>query len=78
MRPGLVLKQIKTADGFTRCMNNDEYSHIQVMKQLAVAKRPYVCSFEPKAVPMEFMLDDSSKDKTVPSPSSDSDKQYTK
>ena len=78
MRPGLLLKEIKTADGFVRSMRNDDYSYLQAMKQLTVAKRPFVCTFEPRAVPMEFTLDDSSADKTVPSPTSDVDSQYTR
>ena len=79
MRPGLLLKSITTADGFTRPMTRDDHSYIQISQQLTVAKRPFVCTFEPKAVPMEFTLDDSSHDKTVPSPSSsDPDSQYAR
>ncbi len=78
MRPGLLLKEIKTADGFVRSMRRDDYSYLQAMKQLTVAKRPFICTFEPRAVPMAFTLDDSSADKTVPSLTSDADSQYTR
>ena len=78
MRPGLLLKEIKTADGFVRSMRRDDFSYLQAMKQLTVAKRPFVCTFEPRAVPMEFTLDDSSAEKTVPSLTSDVDSQYSR
>ena len=70
MHPGLLLKEITTADGFTRAMNHSDHSYLQIMKQLTVAPRPFICTFEPRTAPMEFTLDDSSHGTTVPSPSS--------
>ena len=78
MRPGLLLKEIKTADGFVRSMRRNDFSYLQAMKQLTVAKRPFFCTFEPRAVPMEFTLDDSSAEKTTPPPNSDVDSQYAR
>jgi hypothetical protein len=76
MRPGLVLTESVTADGYTRSMNRDDLTYVQTMKQLQVAKRPFVCVFEPKAVPMEFTFDPDTKD--IPKPSSAADLKYAR
>ena len=62
VRPGLLLKEIRSADGFTRQMNND-MTYLQVMKQIQIVQRPFVAVFEPRVVPMEFTFDEESVQK---------------
>jgi len=52
VRPGLLLKEIISADGFTRQMNTD-MTYLQIMKQIQIVQRPFTAVFEPKVVPLE-------------------------
>lgn len=63
-----------TADGYTRSMKRTDFTHSQTMKQLQIAKRPFVLTFEPRELPMEFTFDSS----TVGRPTSAADKHYAK
>ena len=68
MRPGLRLKEIVSADGYTRKMDNADLSYTQIMRQVAISQRPCVYVFDPIAKPFEFtfepnMLPTTRKDK---------------
>ena len=56
-RPGLVLKSIISADGFTREMSNADLTYTQIMRQVAISQRPCVYVFASKPEPFEFTFD---------------------
>lgn len=58
MRPGLLLKKIISADGFTRDMVNTDMNYTQIMRQVAISARPCVCVFAPDPEPLEFTFDE--------------------
>lgn len=57
MRPGLLLKSIISADGFTREMNNQDLSYTQILRQVAISQRPCVYVFDPICHPFEFTFE---------------------
>ena len=59
VRPGLLLKKIISADGFTRNMVSSDLTYTQIMRQVAISQRPCVYVFDARAEPLEFTFDGS-------------------
>jgi hypothetical protein len=63
MRPGLLLKKIISADGFTRNMVETDLNYTQIMRQVAISQRPCVYVFDPIPEPLEFTFDETAMGK---------------
>lgn len=57
MRPGLVIKEIQTADGHTRDLSGDDRSYHQVVQIITISLRPMILVFDPEPTFIEFTFD---------------------
>eukprot|EP01052_Picozoa_sp_SAG31_P057173 SAG31_NODE_16771_length_697_cov_0.690635_2_plen_142_part_00 len=57
LRPGLLLKEIQTADGHKRDLSGDDRSYHQIVQIISMSLRPMVMCFDPDPKAIEFTFE---------------------